>query len=71
VRLGNPRIGTGEQTLKADAGAKRKADAYAKTVINEIRKRKAKGITIHKDLADRPTGKVRTPRGADRWRLPR
>jgi hypothetical protein len=57
VRLGNPRIGAGEQTLKADA--------YAERVINEIRKRQAKGITIHKDLADRPTGKVRTPRGAD------
>ena len=37
-RLGNPRNGTEEQTVKANAGAKRKADAYAETVIGEIRK---------------------------------
>ena len=68
MRLGNARIGAGEQTLKADAGAKRKADAYAETVIDEIRKRQAKGITTHEDLADRLTGKIETPRGAERWR---
>ena len=67
MRLGNPRIGTGEQTLKADAGAKRKADAYAASVICEIRKWQAKGITTYKDLADMLTGKIKTPRGADRW----
>ncbi len=67
VRLGNPRNGTEEQTAKANAGAKRKADAYAETVIGEIRKRQAKGITNYKDLADMPTGKIRTPRGSDRW----
>jgi hypothetical protein len=60
MRLGNPRIGAGEQTLKADA--------YAETVIDEIRKRQAKGITTHEDLADRLTGKIETPRGAERWR---
>ena len=59
VRLGNPREGTAEQTLKADA--------YGERVINEIRKRQAKGITTHEDLADRLTGKIETPRGADRW----
>jgi DNA invertase Pin-like site-specific DNA recombinase len=39
VRLGNPRNGTEEQTARANAGAKRKADAYAKTVIGEIHTR--------------------------------
>ena len=70
MRLGNARIGAGEQTLKADAGAKRKADAYAETVIDEIRKRQAKGITTHEDLADRLTGKVRTPRARIAGRPP-
>jgi DNA invertase Pin-like site-specific DNA recombinase len=67
VRLGNPRNGTVEQTVKANAGAKRKADAYAEMVIGEIRKWQAKGITTYKDLADMLTGKIKTPRGADRW----
>jgi DNA invertase Pin-like site-specific DNA recombinase len=67
VRLGNPKNGTVEQTLKANAGAKRKADTYAETVIGEIRKWQAKGITTYKDLADMLTGKIKTPRGADRW----
>jgi DNA invertase Pin-like site-specific DNA recombinase len=67
VRLGNPRNGTEEQTAKANAGAKRKADAYAGTVIGEIRKWQAKGIVTYKDLADMLTGKIKTPRGADRW----
>jgi DNA invertase Pin-like site-specific DNA recombinase len=67
VRLGNPRNGTEEQTARANAGAKRKADAYAETVIGEIRKWQAKGITTYKDLADMLTGKIKTPRGADRW----
>jgi DNA invertase Pin-like site-specific DNA recombinase len=67
VRLGNPRNGTEEQTAKANAGARRKADAYAGTVISEIRKWQAKGITTYKDLADMLTGKIKTPRGADRW----
>jgi DNA invertase Pin-like site-specific DNA recombinase len=67
VRLGNPNNGTAEQTLKANAGAKRKADAYAETVIGEIRKWQAKGITTYKDLADILTGKIKTPRGEDKW----
>jgi hypothetical protein len=67
VRLGNPRNGTEEQTLMANAGAKRKAGAYAETIIGEIRKWQAKGITTYKDLADMLTGKVKTPRGTDRW----
>ena len=67
MRLGNPKNGTEEQTAKANAGAKRKADAYAATVIGEIRKWQAKGIVTYKDLADMLTGKVKTPRGADRW----
>lgn len=67
VRLGNPKNGSEEQTAKANAGAKRKADAYAETVIGEIRKWQAKGITAYKDLADMLTGKVKTPRGAVRW----
>jgi DNA invertase Pin-like site-specific DNA recombinase len=67
VRLGNPRNGTEEQTAKANAGAKRKADACAGTVIGEIRKWQAKRITTYKDLADMLTGKIKTPRGTDRW----
>lgn len=67
VRLGNPKNGTPEQTEKANAGAKRKADAYAAVVIGEIRKWQSKGITTYKDLADMLTGKIKTPRGADRW----
>jgi DNA invertase Pin-like site-specific DNA recombinase len=67
VRLGNPRNGTEEQTARANAGAKRKADAYAETVIGEICKWQAKGITTYKDLADMLTGKIKTPRGADHW----
>jgi DNA invertase Pin-like site-specific DNA recombinase len=67
VRLGNPNNGTEEQTLKANAGARRKADAYAETVIGEIRKWQAKGITTYKDLADMLSGKIKTPRGEDRW----
>ncbi len=50
-----------------NAGAKRKADAYAGTVIDEIRKWQAKGIVTYKDLADMLIGKINTPRGADRW----
>ncbi len=67
VRLGSPKNGTEEQTAKANAGAKRKADAYAETVIGEIRKWQAKGITTYKDLADMLTGKIKTPRGAEQW----
>jgi DNA invertase Pin-like site-specific DNA recombinase len=67
VMLGNPNNGTAEQTAKANAGAKRKADAYADSVIAEIRKWQGKGITTYKDLADMLTGKVKTPRGEDRW----
>ncbi len=48
-------------------GLKRKADAYAESVVGEIRKWQAKGITTYKDLADILTGKIKTPRGADRW----
>ena len=67
IRLGNPNNGTAEQTLKANAGAKQKADDYAETVIGEIRKWQAKGITTYKDLADMLTGKIKTPRGEDKW----
>ena len=67
VRLDNPKNGTEEQTAKANVGAKRKADASAGTVIREIRKWQAKGITTYKDLADMLTGKIKAPRGADRW----
>ena len=61
VRLGNPKNGTEEQTAKANVGAKRKADASAGTVIREIRKWQAKGITTYKDLADMLTGKTKRP----------
>jgi DNA invertase Pin-like site-specific DNA recombinase len=67
VRLGNPNNGTETQTARANAGATRKADAYALIVMGEIRKWQAKGITTYKDLADMLTGKIKTPRGADRW----
>jgi hypothetical protein len=67
VRLGNPRNGTEEQTARANAGAKRKADAYAETVVGEIRKWQAKGITTCKDLTDMLTGKIKTRRGTGRW----
>jgi DNA invertase Pin-like site-specific DNA recombinase len=67
VRLGNPNNGTKTQTARANAGATRKADAYALMVMGEIRKWQAKGITTYKDLADMLTGKIKTPRGADRW----
>ncbi len=36
-------------------------------MIGEIRKWQAKGISTYKDLADMLTGKIKTPRGADRW----
>jgi hypothetical protein len=66
VRLGNPKNVTEEQRARANAGAKRKADTYAEAVIGEIRKWQAQGITTYKDLADMLTGKIKTPRGADR-----
>jgi DNA invertase Pin-like site-specific DNA recombinase len=59
VRLGNPKNGSEEQTAKANAGAE--------TMIGKIRKWQAKGITSDKDLADMLTGKIKTPRGANRW----
>ncbi len=36
-------------------------------MIGEIRKWQAKGTVTYKDLADMLTGKIKTPRGADRW----
>lgn len=38
VRLGNPKNSTEEQTARANAGAKREADAYAERAAGEIRK---------------------------------
>jgi DNA invertase Pin-like site-specific DNA recombinase len=67
ARLGNPLNGTPEQTHKANAGSKRKADQYAETVIAEIRKWERKGVRTYKDLADMLTGKIKTPRGQHRW----
>jgi DNA invertase Pin-like site-specific DNA recombinase len=67
VKLGNPNNGSVEQTMKANAGATAKADAYAAEVITEIRKWQAKGIGTYKDLADILTGKFKTPRGKDQW----
>ncbi|WP_052003501.1 recombinase family protein [Microvirga sp. BSC39] len=67
VRLGNPNNGTPEQTKRMHDGAKAKADAYAQSIIGEIRKWQAKGITTYKDLADILTGKFPTPRGAEVW----
>jgi DNA invertase Pin-like site-specific DNA recombinase len=65
--LGNPLNGSAEQTAKANAGARAKADAYALSIIDEVRKWQTKGITTYKDLADILTGKFKTPRGEDRW----
>jgi hypothetical protein len=41
--------------------------AVAETVIGDIRKWQTKGITTYKDLADILTGKIKTPRGEDKW----
>ena len=68
VRLGNPLNGTPELTAKANAGARRKADAHAALVMAEIEKLRRHGITSLEALAEMLTGRVKTPRGKDVWR---
>ena len=63
VRLGNPKNGTEERTAKANGGGSGRPTLPG-TVIREIRKWQAKGITTYKDLADMLTGKIKAPRGA-------